>query len=252
MMQGSAVRDYVVLHEVFGAGVERLQLGAPVVHRIRLPLSSGKWLIQVTITAGVSNVSFSAKLADEAPGVKMLGGAHNGAMSPHFSPATMMAFIDNAAVSNDKPLDLLVTFESVGPNAIAVLGHRSISVMAWKKAEPVAVAKPKAEKPSSPAAVTATPAAAAPEPKIQAKVAKAPEKPVAEKLLQVEKAPEKAKPAAKPPVKAPAPVPAAAVKAAKPAPTKAAAAGKPAKPAPVKAKPATKAPVAKAAAAKRK
>jgi hypothetical protein len=148
MMQGSAVQDYVVLHELFGAGVERLHLGAPVVHRLRLPLSPGRWLIHVTITAGVSNVSFNAKLAEEIPGVKVLGGTHNGAMSPHFSPATMTAFIDNAPASNDRPIDLVVTFESVGPNAIAVLGHRSVSVMAWTKVEPVVAAKPKAEKPA--------------------------------------------------------------------------------------------------------
>lgn len=209
MIQGTAVRDYVVLHEVFGAGVERLQLGAPVVHRLRLPLSSGKWLIHVTITAGVSNVSFSAKLADEIPGVKLLGGAHNGAMSPHFSPATMTAFIDDAPVSSDQPVDLVVTFESVGPNAIAVLGHRSISVMAWKKAEAAVTAKPKAEKaaPAKPAAAAV--AAPAPAPVAAAKAAK----PV------VEKSPEKKV------AVAPAPAP---VAAAKPASAKAKAAPAPA------------------------
>jgi len=254
MMQGAAVRDYVVLHEVFGAGVERLQLGAPVVHRLRLPLSPGFWLMQITITAGVSNVSFTARLADDIPGAKALGGAHNGAMSPHFSPATMTAFIDDAVVTSDRPLELVVTFEAVGPNTIAVLGHRSISVMAWKKAEPAVVAKPKAERAVKAEKPAAKEVAAPP---LVADVAAAP---------PVKAAPPALKAAAKP--AAPAKAPAKPAPAAPPAAAKAEAAAeparetapKPAAPGAAKARPAAKAaPVkaakpapAKTAAAKRK
>jgi hypothetical protein len=256
MMQGSAVRDYVVLHEVFGAGVERLQLGAPVSHRLRLPLSSGHWLINITVTAGVSNVSFSAKLADDHPGVKLLGGSHNGAMSPHFSPATMTAFIDDAVVSTDKPLDLVVTFESVGPNAIAVLGHRSISIMAWKKLEQTVTAKPKAAKAAPPKPAESIAAAQA-EP-VAIKMA-APKKPIEPPALVSarKEPPAKAKPApvatpvaaAAPAAKTPTKTSVSAVKpkaASKSAPAKA-----PEKPAPEKAVAAKPAP-AKAASAKRK
>jgi hypothetical protein len=166
----------------------------------------------------VSNVSFSAKLADEIPGVKVLGGAHNGAMSPHFSPATMTAFIDDAPATNERPIDLVVTFESIGPNAIAVLGHRSISVIAWKKAEPVAVAKPKAEKAAK-----------------SAPIAKAEKTPAPEKVP--EKLPEKPK------IRTPAPEPVAAAARkelapkAKPAPQPAPVAAAPVLPAPVVAAP---------------
>jgi WD40 repeat protein len=138
MTQGVASREYIALHEVFGTGVERLNLGAPVSDRLALPLSSGRWQISINVTAGVSNVSFSANLAKDLPDVKLLGGSHNGNMSPHFSPATITALIDDVVVSSDEPLGLIVTFESVGPSAIAVLGQRSVSVIAWKKAKPIA------------------------------------------------------------------------------------------------------------------
>jgi hypothetical protein len=144
MTQGVASREYIALHEVFGTGVERLNPGAPVSDRLALPLSSGRWLISITVTAGVSNVSFSANLAKDLPDVKLLGGSHNGNMSPHFGPATMTALIDDVVVSSDEPLGLIVTFESVGPSAIAVLGQRSVSVIAWKKAKPIAPGEPRA------------------------------------------------------------------------------------------------------------
>jgi hypothetical protein len=257
MMQGSAVRDYVVLHEVFGAGVERLQLGAPISHRLRLPLSAGNWLINITVTAGVSNVSFSAKLADDHPGAKVLGGSHNGAMSPHFSPATMTAFIDDAVVSPEKPLDLVVTFESVGPNAIAVLGHRSISVMAWKKLEPTVAAKPKAAKAAPPKPVAAVAAAQAEPVAIKQPTPKKPtetQAPAPAPVAVRKEPPPKAKPApvappAAPVAKTPTKTSVSAVKpkaASKSAPPKAAE-----KPAPEKAVAAKPAP-AKATSAKRK
>jgi hypothetical protein len=223
MLKGTAVRDYTVQHETYGVGVERLQNGAAVSHALKLDLSPGIWFLNVTVTVGVSNVSVNVRMKDQE-GVKTLGGHHNGAMSPHFSPATVTAFFDGVKATNARPAELIVSFESVGPNAIPILGQRSIFVMAWKHGEPVAAVAPAAAEKK---AVAAKPAPA--------------EK--AEPVKPAAKAEDKPAPAAKP-------VKAAPVAAAAPAPAKPAETAPAAKPAAKPAKPAATAPAAPAKSAK--
>jgi hypothetical protein len=211
MLKGTAVRDYTVQHEAYGVGVERLQNGAAVSHALKLDLSPGIWFLNVTVTVGVSNVSVNVRMKDQE-GVKTLGGHHNGAMSPHFSPATVTAFFDGVKATNARPAELIVSFESVGPNAIPILGQRSIFVMAWKHGEPVAAVAPAAaEKKAAKPAPAEKPAKAAP---IAAAAPAA--VPAAAKPVETAAA---AKPAAKP-AKPAAVAPAAPAKAAKPAPAK--------------------------------
>jgi hypothetical protein len=231
MLKGSAVRDYLVQHETYGVGVERLQNGAAVSHTLKLDLSPGVWFLNVTVTVGVSNVSVNVRMKEQE-GIKALGGHHNGAMSPHFSPATVTAFFDGVKATNARPAELIVSFESVGPNAIPILGQRSIFVMAWKHGEPVATAAPAAEK----KAVAAKPAAATAEKAEPAAKPAAKPAPAAAKLDEKPAKPGKGTPAAA----APAPQPAAPAKAAKAAPAQTPPApAKAAKPAPAK-KPAAK------------
>jgi hypothetical protein len=230
MLKGSAVRDYLVQHETYGVGVERLQNGAAVSHTLKLDLSPGVWFLNVTVTVGVSNVSVNVRMKEQE-GVKALGGHHNGAMSPHFSPATVTAFFDGVKATNARPAELIVSFESVGPNAIPILGQRSIFVMAWKHGEPVATVAPAAEKKVA-AAKPAAPAAPAAE-KVEAA------KPAAKPAAAAAKAEDKpAKPGKTAPVAA-APAPVAPAKPAKSAPAQPPAPAKAAKPAPAK-KPAAK------------
>jgi hypothetical protein len=182
------------------------------------------------VTVGVSNVSVNVRMKDQE-GVKTLGGHHNGAMSPHFSPATITAFFDGVKATNARPAELIVSFASVGPNAIPILGQRSIFVMAWKHGEPVAAVAPAAaeKKPAKPAPAekpeAAKPAAKADDkpapaakPAKAAPVAAAAPAAVPAAAKPVETAPA-AKPAAKP-AKPAAAAPAAPAKAAKPAPAK--------------------------------
>jgi hypothetical protein len=242
MLKGTAVRDYSVQHETFGFGVERLQNGAAISHVIKLDLSPGVWFLNVTVTVGVSNVSAHVKMKDQ-DGVKTLGGHHNGAMSPHFSAVTIPAFFDDVKVAGNRPAELIVSFESVGPNAIPMLGQRNVFVMAWKHGEPAVVVQPVAEKKPAAAAkpaekpvekkAEAAPAKAAAKPgAVKAEDKKVEEKPAPEKAAPEKAAPVKAaKPAAAPAAAAPAPVKPAAKPAAAPS---AAAPVKSAKPAPAK------------------
>jgi hypothetical protein len=211
MLQGSVASEYVVCHETLGAAVERLQGGPPIVHRLTLPLGPGRWFVSATMVAGLANVSATMRLEGGGGEVRALGGQHNGAMSPHFGPATVMAYFDDVVVTKAEPAHLVVQFESIAPTAIAVVGHRIVSLTAWKRAAPVSAAAPASKPPPAP-------------------------KPVAAAKADLKPAP---KPAAKPPAAAPAPP---AKAAAKPA-VKAVAATREAvkaKPAPSAAKPAAK------------
>jgi hypothetical protein len=251
MFKGSAVRDYAVYYETFGATVERLQSGLPVSQRIKLDLPPGVYFMTVTLTAGLANVSVAVKMANESPSLKAMGGAHNGAMSPYFSPATITAHFDGVEVKSGQPAEIIATFEAVGPNAVPVLGQRSVSVIAWRHAEKEKVVKPVAEKAApapapvkpvetAPAPVAAKPVAAKPAAPAPAKPVEPKAAPVAASKPAVKAAPKaepaKAEPpkaAAKPAAKAEAPKAEPAKPAAK-APAKAAPAKAPAKPATAK------------------
>jgi outer membrane biosynthesis protein TonB len=225
------VRDDAFFHELFDERVERLQPGGPKVHRISMPLAPGVWLLQVTITAGLSNVNVTTRLVSEHASGRLVGGAHNGAMNPHFGQATVMAFIGDLAIKAGQKAEFEVSFEATGPNAVALVGQRAVSVLARRHATPAAKPAP-APKPE-PAPKQGPVAKASP---VKPEAAKPqPPKPAPVKAAVAPK-PEAPKPAAKPPakavaapVKAPAPAPAKPVKpAAKtPAPVKAAVPAKP-------------------------
>jgi hypothetical protein len=130
-----------VFHEAFGGGVERLPTGAPVIQHMKLELKPGVWFITATVSVGLSNVGVAMRLAPEKPGTRTLGGRHNGALSPHFSPATVIAHFDGVEVSAAEPVELVISFEGV-PAQIPVLGQRTVSVTAFRKAELAAVMAP--------------------------------------------------------------------------------------------------------------
>lgn len=238
------MRDDAFHHEFYDERVERLQPGGGKTHRAQLSLAPGLWLLQVTVTAGLSNVNVTTRLVSEHASGKLVGGAHNGAMSPYFGPATVMAFIDDLAVKSGQKVELEVSFEAVGPNAVSLVGQRSIAVLARRHPAPAAKAAPAAKPVAAPKVepVKAVEAPAKPEP---VRVEPAKPAPAKAKTAPPAKAPPKA--AAPPPAK-PAPTPKEAAKPAKPAPAKAAA-----KAAPVAAKATpAKAPVKKQAGNKRK
>lgn len=252
------MRDDAFHHEFYDERVERLQPGGAKTHRAQISLAPGMWLLQVTVTAGLSNVNVTTRLASEHASGKLVGGTHNGAMSPYFGPATLIAFVDDLAVKSGQKVEIEITFEAVGPNAVALVGQRSLAVLARRHAPPVAKATP-AAKAAAAAKVEAAKPVEAPAPTPPAAPAPAPAKPVQAKaepakpkVTAAERAPSPAiaKEPAKAPTKAaaapakPAPAPKEAAKPAKPAP---------AKPAPVVGKSApAKAPVKKQANNKRK